>query len=156
MSLGNAFPDEFRRKQIENCLVPGAVLYLEVAFPEVTKNKFLVLVSSSDNHCLHFIVNSETNPYIQARSHLNVCQVVLDAASHHFLRHDSKIACHEVLPIPRAQIIEALMADFGRYKGRISSAVKGNVVFAVKHAVTLSRVQQREIIAALESRYPCE
>jgi hypothetical protein len=156
VSLGNAFPDEFRRKQVEHCLVAGAVLYLEVVFPEVTKNKFLVLVSSSDDKFLNFIVNSETNSYIQARPHLNVCQVTLKSADHDFLAYDSKIACHDVLPIPKTQIIDALMADFGRYKGRISSVAKDDVVSAVKHAVTLSRVLQRNIIAGLDSQYPGE
>ena len=45
------------------------------------------------------------------------------------------------------------MADFDCYKGRISTAVKDEVVAAVKHAVTLSKVQQREIIGALEAQY---
>lgn len=156
MSLGDAFPSDFRRRQIDHCLVPGAVLYLEVVFPEVTKNKFLILVASPDENCLNFIVNSETNPYIEAREHLNVCQVTLDAASHNFLDYDSQIACHEVLPIPKAEIIAALMADFGRYKGRISSDAKDGILSAVKHAVTLNKVRQREIIAGLESQYPSE
>lgn len=156
MSLGDAFPADFRRKQIEHCLVPGAVLYLEVVFPEITKNKFLVLVASSEENCLNFIVNSETNSYIATRDHLNICQVTLDAASHSFLDYDSQIACHAVLPIPKAEIIAALMSDVSRYKGRISSEVKDGILSAVKHAVTLNKVRQREIIAGLESQYPSE
>ncbi|NHZ78026.1 hypothetical protein F2P44_01765 [Massilia sp. CCM 8695] len=153
MSLGDAFPADFRLKQIEQCLVPGAVLSLQVVFPEVTKNKFLVLVASPDENCLHFVVNSETNPYIKARAHLNVCQVKLDAASHPFLDHDSQVACHEVLPIPKNDIVAALMNDVSRYRGRISLAAKDDIVAAVKHAVTLSKVLQRGIISALESQY---
>lgn len=153
MSLGNAFPADFRRRQIEQCLVPGAVLYLEVTFPEVTKNKYLVLVASSDDDCLNFVVNSETNAYIQARQHLSVCQVTLDVANHSFLDYDSQIACHDVLPIPKREIVAALMADFNRYKGQISHAVKDDILAAVKHAVTLTKIEQREIVDSLESQY---
>jgi fructose-1,6-bisphosphatase len=153
LSLGNAFPPDFRRRQIEQCLVPGAVLYLEVVFPEVTKDKFLVLVASPDENYFNFIVNSETNSYIESRAHLNVCQVGIDAASHDFLRYDSKIACHEVLPISKQEIVASLMIDFDRYKGRISVEVKDEIVAAVKHAVTLNKVQQREIIGALDAQY---
>jgi len=154
LSLGDAFPSTFRRTQIENLLVPGAVLYLEVVFPEVTKDKFLVLVASQDENCFNFIVNSETNAYIESRGHLSVCQVTLDAQEHDFLDYDSQIACHDVLPIPKREIIAALMADFGRYKGKISPAAKDGILSAVKHAVTLNKVRQREIIAGLESQYP--
>lgn len=153
MSLGDAFPADFRRKQIEQYLVPGAVLYLEVTFPEVTKNKYLVLVASSDDDCLNFIVNSETNAYIQNRQYLSVCQVTLDATNHSFLDYDSQVACHDVLPIAKGEIVAALMADFSRYKGRISPSAKDDIVAAVKHAVTLTKIEQREIVDSLESHY---
>jgi hypothetical protein len=154
LSLGNAFPEDFRRTQIEQRLTPGAVLYLEVEFPQITKNKYLVLVACPDDNYYHFIVNSETNQYIEERPHLNVCQVTLDAQSHEFLDWDSKVACHEVLPISKREIISALLNDMDRYKGRITASAKDEIVSAVKHAITLSKVEQREIVTALETKYP--
>jgi hypothetical protein len=153
LSLGDAFPIEFRRKQIEQQLVPGAVLYLEIQFPELTKNKFVVLVGTDDPNLLNVIINSETNPYIAARPHLNVCQVTIDCANHDFLDYDSQIACHQVLPIQKQEIIEALLNDFSRYKGRVSVDVKDGIVAAVKSAVTLSKIVQNHIINALEEQY---
>ncbi|WP_426320473.1 hypothetical protein [Pseudoduganella sp. R-43] len=159
MNLGNAFPPEYLRKQIEQCLVPGAVLYLEVRFPEVTKNKFLVLVATpndGDDDCFNFIVNSAVNPYITHRQELSVCQVTMDVANHDFLAYDSHIACNEILSISKREIVGALMNDFGRYKGKISVDVKDNILAAVKHAVTLDKIQKREIIAGLEAQYPLD
>jgi hypothetical protein len=153
LSLGDAFPIEFRRRQIEQFLVPGAVLYLEIQFPEVTKNKFVVLVGADDPNLLNVIINSETNPYIQGRAHLNVCQVTIDCANHAFLDYDSQIACHQVLPIPKQEIVDALLNDFSRYKGRVSVDVKDGIAAAVKHAVTLSKIVQTHIVNALEAQY---
>lgn len=133
--------------------MPGAVLYLQIIFPEVTKNKFVVLVASSSPNVFNFIINSETNHYIEERPYLNVCQVTIDEANHNFLQRDSQIACHEILSIPRDEIIQALMEDFGRYKGTISVDVKDDIVAAVKHATTLSVYEQTEIIQSLDDEY---
>ena len=45
--LGEHFPAELLRPRIEAALKPGCVIKLLVKFPQITKQKFLVLVPSA-------------------------------------------------------------------------------------------------------------
>ena len=65
--LGDAFSEPERRKSVLRRLVAGAVVYLEVAFPEGRKNKFLV-IASVDAQCCTFVVNSRVHPFVEARA----------------------------------------------------------------------------------------
>ena len=68
--LGEHFPAELLRPRIEAALKPGCVVKLLVKFPQITKDKFLVLVADDDPEYLTFIVNSEINSFITNRPHL--------------------------------------------------------------------------------------
>lgn len=147
--LGDCFPAQHVDEYVRRSLTPGCVIRIDVTFPEGTKPKFLVLVDHGDPELLTFIVNSETNPFIEQRPHLAKCQVDLDAANHPFLTHDSKIACHQTLVLKRAEVIRDLKKDTGCIKGRISDAVKEQILAAVKCARTLSNDEKLSIIQAL-------
>ena len=119
--LGEHFPAELLRPRIEAALKPGCVIRLLVKFPHVTKQKFLVLVADDDPVYLTFVVNSEINPFISNRPHLLQCQVLIDVANHKFLDHDSHIACNEVLPMKREEVIKSLIelpATIFKQRGR--------------------------------------
>jgi hypothetical protein len=149
MVLGDSFPAASKQAQIAQRLIPGAVLYLEVVFPEVTKPKYLVLVASEDPDIWTFIVNTETNPFIAGKAHLSVCQVTLDQAEHKFLQHDSQIACHQLRKFKKTDVVNMLMGDMSRYKGQISEEVREQILAAVKQARTLSAIEQKSIIQSL-------
>lgn len=149
VALGDHFPPEKVKEHVIKQLTPGCVIRIEVVFPEKTKPKFLVLVADRDPDYLTFVVNSETHPYIDVRPKLAKCQVDLDAAGHTFLSHDSKIACHQVLTLKRAEVLKVLTADVSGLKGRISQDVQDQIVAAVKFAVTLSASEKTAIITAL-------
>lgn len=148
--LGEHFPAELLRPRIEAALKPGCVVRLLVKFPQITKEKFLVLVADDDPEYLTFIVNSEINPFIANRTHLMQCQVAIDSASHDFLDRDSHVACHDVLPMKREEVIKSLMADPAGIKGEVSANVRGQIVAAVKFAKTIDKDKKNRIIAALE------
>lgn len=149
--LGTSLPAELVRPRIEAALQPGCVIKLLVKFPQVTKQKFLVLVADDDPEYLTFVVNSEINPFISNKQHLLQCQVTIDAGNHNFLDHDSHIACHEVLPMKREEVIKSLMADPSAIKGAVSPDVRSQIVAAVKFAKTIDKDKKNRIIAALES-----
>jgi protoporphyrinogen oxidase len=148
-SFGAHLPPELLRPRIEAALKPGCVVKLLVKFPEITKQKFLVLVADDDPEYLTFIVNSEINPFIANRQHLMQCQVAIDAASHDFLDHDSHVACHEVHSMKREEVIKNLMADPNGIKGEISIDVRSQIVAAVKFAKTIDKDKKNRIIASL-------
>jgi len=57
--LGDAFSEPERRKSVLRRLLPGTVVYLEVAFPEGRKNKFLV-VASVESDCCTFVTGTSS------------------------------------------------------------------------------------------------
>ncbi|OGA37206.1 MAG: hypothetical protein A3G24_00295 [Betaproteobacteria bacterium RIFCSPLOWO2_12_FULL_62_13] len=146
--LGDAFSDDQRRESVARRLQPGAIIYVDVAFPQGRRPKYLV-VAHVEHECCTFIVNSRVHPFIEAHPTLAVCQVKGDAARHPHLRHDSHIACHEVLRLPTAKVIAELAADLSRIKGKLHPEVVTEVVAAVKRAPTLSPAEQTRLADAL-------
>lgn len=147
--LGDFFPAQKVAEFVLKSLKPGCIIRIEVAFPQITKPKFLLLVEDGDPDFLTFIISSETHPFVARRPHLAQCQVDIDAAGHPFLDYDSKIACHQTLVLKRADVVKELKHDTGKIKGHISDAVKAEVIAAVKFAKTLSREEKDAILAAL-------
>jgi hypothetical protein len=146
--LAGAFDPATRRASMDRQLVPGCVIYLDIAFPQITKPKYCVCVGS-DGDELVLIVNSDVSKFVQARPSLLRCQVEIDARSHPFLRHDSHVACHEVHRLARSDILDSLTHDPPRMKGPISDDVRDQIKAAVKAAVTLDVRLQTIIINAL-------
>lgn len=146
--LGDAFSDEQRRESVRRQLLPGAVIYIDVVFPEGRKSKYLV-IAHVDHECSTFVVNSRVHPFIETNPSLAVCQVRIDAARHAFLRRDSHIACHQILRLPTANVVTELGADMSRIKGRLHEEVSAEVIAAVKRAPTLSLAEQTRIAEAL-------
>lgn len=150
-NFGANLPAELLRPRIEAALKPGCVIKLVLKFPEITKEKFLVLVADDDPEYLTFIINSAINPFIANRPHLHQCQVSIDAANHDFLEHDSHIACHEIRALKREEVIRELMGKPDAIKGNISANVRNQIVAAVKFAKTIEKDKKSRILAALES-----
>lgn len=148
--IGRSLPPGQARRLAEKRLTPGTVVLLQVTFPQTreTKEKFLVYAGSDGDHC-YFVVNSKIHRLIEKNPDLLRCQVVIDAANHPFLKHDSHVACHQVHRIPAEDVYAALCDDLGRIKGTISTAVRNQIISAVKHAVTIAPVTQNIIIASL-------
>ena len=116
----------------------------------MSQSKSFLLVADDDPVYLTFVVNSEINPFISNRPHLLQCQVLIDAANHNFLDHDSHIACNEVLPMKREEVIKSLMADPSAIQGTVSSDIRNQIMAAVKFAKTIDKDKKNRILAALE------
>lgn len=149
MQLGDAFPLATREAAVDQRLVPGAVLYLEVTFPEDgrVKEKYLVMVASIDPDVLVFVVNTEVNQFVAARPELCRCQLTIDQASHSFLDYDSFLACHKTLAIPRAQVSSDLVRDMSRYKGQISEDLRQQILGVIQTQPKMISKAQRDAIA---------
>jgi len=147
--LGEHFPPALKQQVVEGKLKPGAVIRLEVKFPQITKPKFLVLVADDEPDFWTFIVNSEISQFVASRPHMLQCQVAIDAANHAFLSHDSHVACHDVLKLKREDVLKELHADPSAIKGAISPNVRAQIIAAVKFATTLSKAQKDNILSCL-------
>lgn len=148
--LGGAFSNQDRRAFAERQLKPGAVLYLDVTFPETRKPKYLVL-ADVDDECCTLIINSEVSAFIESHPELSVCQVRIDSARHSFLRRDSYIACEKVLRLSTDAVVTELIADTSRLKGQVHAEVIVEIVAAIKRAPTLSPIEQTAIVRSLET-----
>jgi len=148
--IGRSLPLGQARRLAEKRLTPGTIVLLQVTFPQTreTKEKFLVYAGSDGDHC-YFVVNSKIHRLIEKNPDLLRCQVVIDAANHPFLKHDSHVACHEALRLPAEDVYAALCDDLSRIKGTISAAVRDQIISAVKHAVTIETATQNLIITSL-------
>lgn len=149
--LGEHFPPALKRKFVEEKLKPGAVVRLEVKFPQVTKPKFLVLVADDEPDFWTFIVNSEISQFVANRPNILKCQVGIDAENHPFLDHNSHVSCHEVLKLKREDVIKKLVTAPAEIKGDISADVRSEILAAVKFAETLSKSEKDRIITCLSS-----
>ena len=149
-TLGARLPPEILRPHIEAALKPGCVIKLQLKFPHITKEKYLVLVADDESEYFTFIINSEINPFISNRPHLLQCQVTIDAASHAFLSHDSHIACHEIMQMRREEVIKNLIDNPAGIKGNVTANVRSQIVAAVKFARTIKNDKKNRIIAAME------
>lgn len=148
-SLGDLFPFSIRRERVESLLTPGCVIRIDVKFPELTKPKFLVLVSGDDSDYLSFLINSEIHPYIASKPNLLQCQVPISASSHNFLHHDSHIACHEVFLLRKEDVIRSILADPTSIKGIISQLLRDEIKAAVTLAKTIDNNKKKRIISVL-------
>lgn len=152
MVLGDSFPTAAREAATIQRLSPGAVLYLEVTFPEDgrVKEKYLVIVASVEPDVLALVINTEINQFVATHPELNRCQLVIDQAQHTFLDYDSYLACHKALSIPRAQVVSDLVSDMSRYKGQISDQLRRQILGVIQTQPKLiSKFQRDAIIAAL-------
>ena len=57
-TLGARLPPELLRPHIEATLKPGCVIKLQIKFPQITKEKYLVLVADDEAEYFTFIINS--------------------------------------------------------------------------------------------------
>lgn len=107
MTLGSGFPDDFRLAQIRRRLQPGVVvkLFRRMDDGRLHEKRFVVL--QIDAHTTTCVINSEIGHFIRARLALLRCQVLMQAAEHDFMDHDSYIDCSRV----RAFMTEEVIAD---------------------------------------------
>ncbi len=152
MILGNAFPAEMRNNKVQQALQTGSVLYLDMQFPERSKEKYISIVANLDDDLLIFIINSEINQFIAQRPELANCQIKLLKEDHHFLSHDSYLACQEVTVLKRADVEKELQQDLGRYRGQITENLKQEIIRVMNQSPKkISPRHRKAILQAMAS-----
>jgi hypothetical protein len=144
-------PDQLKAKFIEENLIPGCFIYLFCEFTTPPKDKYF-LVASTNPLVLLFIVNSNINPFIANRPKLLESQVLLKNQDYGFLKHDSYLACHEVINyFTLDNIKEELNKDLSRIKGRLNVATRDEIVKILNKNISLTLEQRVIIIKSLNS-----
>jgi hypothetical protein len=139
MQLGETLSPDDKRHYIKKSLVPGRLLHLFCNFTTPPKNKFLAVVATTPELVL-FFVNSEINPWLQARPDLRDRQVTLRQRDHPFLAQDSHLNCTEAIrKIPVQEIEAQLMNDVTRIKDMLMEGEREAIRYAVQNCRTLTK-----------------
>ena len=136
--------------RLQQKLVPGTVIKLNVWFEEGEKEKYLVLVSLSSEACC-FIANSKINPFLARDPATNRAQVPMLLAEHGFMHHDSFVNCSEVVRYKTREVLADLIARPDWVMGQISLALKNGIVEALSLSSTIPPRESAPLIAALSA-----
>lgn len=139
---------------LANHLRVGAVIYKHCDFTVPPKSKYMV-VASVDPSLLVLLINSEINKFYTLRE-LDQFHVLVPAAEHDFLHHDSYTNCVEAhTSFDFTDIRQEVINDYNNiFKGWLTDTCLENVYHAVKNNNLIRSGHQKEIITSIEQRLP--
>jgi len=150
ITFGEFLPEEQRLSFIERHLVPGQILYILTKFPQIQKNKYLLIVCDNGS-VASFVINSKIHKFKAKNENLRDCQVCIKNSDYNFLDRDSYVDCTKVHIVERENIVTQILNDTSRVKGPIDVTTKEQIVKAVNKARTLTPEQKVMILEALKS-----
>ena len=136
-TLGDHFPLEDRQEHIRSELNPGKILYLDAAFTDPPKPKYVVLACVQPKPVL-LLINSRVNPNVERDPSRAGRHLRLSASDYAFLSHDSFLDCSKEYGLASdLEMTGQLVADLGRIKGDLTQADKLRVVEIIKTSPTI-------------------
>ena len=138
MTLGANFPPAYLRAQITRQLKPGTVIKLIRRMDDGKIHEKRFVVVHVDVHTITCIINSKVSTFLQQRPDMLRCQVAMGRAAHSFMNHDSHIDCSRVRTYSTAEVIDDLLVKPEWMLGSITSALRDDMVAAIKFAPTLA------------------
>jgi hypothetical protein len=153
MSLGGRFPPEFLERHLRRRLAPGVVFKVRALMDDqqVREKRFLAI--AVDDQTVACVINSVVNPFIEARPALRRCQVLITAADHPFMQHDSYIDCRKVFRIPTNQVVAELLANSEWMLGTIHHQLREQVLAALKGSPMMRPADVATLCAELEGAH---
>jgi len=114
----------------------GSVIYLEVAFRQGSRNKFLVVLDvDTEVHTL--TLNTEINPFF-GRGEFGECYVEIDHESHQFLSRNSFIDCNQIIKLNLPDVVAEMRSNSDCVRGCISNDAITDVIAAIQRTPGLS------------------
>jgi hypothetical protein len=154
-TLGAIFPKLFRDK-VAAKVVPGAVVYTVVQFPDGReRQKYIVIghVQQAHDVALCFLINKEKHPtLVEAVPAINACQVETGPATETFLPQECFIGCEKVRAFPHSALVDEVRGEPSLLKGTLCAATIAKVIEAVKAAPTISADHKKQIVDSLTSK----
>ncbi|NOT60900.1 MAG: hypothetical protein HOP19_11840 [Acidobacteria bacterium] len=149
-TLGDFFPQEDKKTQLQAALKPGNVFYLHQDFFNRAKDKYFLLAVCADPP-LFFVINSDIPPFIASRPELKMCQILLQATDYpQMLAHDSYVDCKEVIEhFSLAEIEAQVLADMSRLKGSLHRESLQKIQDAVENSTLIEPGYRKLILVAL-------
>lgn len=151
MSLGNYFPDSFKRESAIRNVAPGMVIKLRVLMDDGVEHEKRFLILHVDENTTTCVINSEINPFILNNDHLLKCQVKLDIENHSFMNWDSHIDCTKVKNYSTQMVVDTLINKPEWVLGQITSSLRDEVISALKHSRQIAPIDSAIYCASLSS-----
>jgi hypothetical protein len=152
VTLGSGFPDGFRLAQIRRRLKPGVVIKLFRRMDDGRLHEKRFVVLQVDAHTTTCVINSEVSTFIQARPALLRCQVLMQAAEHEFMDHDSHIDCSRVRSFLTDEVIADLMTRPEWILGDATISCRADITAGLKASETLSNAEVERLCDSLATR----
>jgi hypothetical protein len=147
--LGDGFPLEHRKEHVEGALRPGMILYLDAAFTDPPKPKY-VLVACLEPTPVLLLINSRLNPNVESDPARAGCHLRLNASDYPFLDHDSFLDCSKAYNLADdTEVAGQLVADLNRIKGEIRPDDRRHVIELVRSSHSLSPRIRKAIEAGM-------
>jgi hypothetical protein len=134
--------------QIRRQLTPGRVLKLFCDFTDPPKDKLLIVLAVSTDTAV-FVISSRMTRFAERKPHLRACHVLVPAATHAFLDHDSYVNCAEVVSIKTRVVEEQLLQDAKRIVGSIHTEIARQIREVVQISPTIADRMRRIILESL-------
>lgn len=147
--LGDFFPPSEKECHISRNLVPGCVIRIHCTFTLPPKIKFLVVAHVTKNPLL-FVINSEISEFVQLRSYLLDCQILLPASEYEFLDHDSYLDCGQIIDsLSLTYIQEEIEKDIGIIKGNLKHCTISEILTVIEKSKMISPKHKNLIRSSL-------
>lgn len=142
---------EFLRAQFQRQLTTGAVIKLSEKMDDgkVQEKRFVVAMVTDKTFCC--VINSKVNTFLQSRPALLKCQVLMPHVDHPFMSWDSYVDCASTKAYSSVHVLDEFMKKTGSLLGRVTSALRDNMVSALKFSPALSVKEVTALCIALQA-----
>jgi hypothetical protein len=129
--LADLFPDDFRDQHAEELVAAQSIIVLRIPNFTAIYDKFIVLITSSENgeEIAAVCINTNRSPKNE--------HVIISQADYSFLDYDSHIDCSTIIPFNKQWLKELLRNQPERYLGQVSDGL---------HIDILLKISQSDII----------
>lgn len=146
MSLGEQFPDEFKRQFSERQITVGSVIKCMTDQTDPPKEKrFIIVGISNDNIAVGSVfINSELNISINWSQRFKDLQIPLESHSREYLEWDSYVDCARLYEWTYQELQTILESDPGTVIGELDSNDQALIIGSLKSATTISPKKKRK------------
>lgn len=146
MSLGDLFPEEFRREFSMRSVERGTVIRTHFTETNPPKIKLFVVLGGSKDKIVFGVVliNSQINPHIFRSSALRSWHVPILSSDYEFLSHDSFIDCTQLFEKETTALLAAVSNSPEVVVGKLMESDFEAVSRAIKAATTIAKSDKRK------------
>jgi hypothetical protein len=141
-------PPPAKLDRVRRLLTPGRVVKLYCDFTDPPKDKLLIILAVSTDTAV-FVISSRLTRFAERKAHLRACHVLMPAATHAFLDHDSYVNSAEVVSIKTKVVEEQLLHDTRRIVGTVHADTVRRIREVVQISPTIVDRMRRIILENL-------